>query len=196
MEPTSLSSRRVKINILKGLKTFNARINDHSNIYPNYGHGFVDPLKRVSSYGSALGSPLIACSRGPRSRSGDLLSPLIRLRASSIPLLRPSFITKAPNYTRLLDYPPLRRLFRCRGRGNHRQPSPCCLPASYQADGFPPASIRGCFCGISWGDRPLEPGHIPGFRCPKDKTIIRQRHRQHRSLRRGSKPHRRLLLSS
>ena len=86
------------MNVLKGLKTFNASIGDHGNIYPNRGHGFVDPLTGILLW-LGVAVAVYRLSRAPTRRSGDLLA----LIGFGVLYLSSAFlITKAPNYTRLL----------------------------------------------------------------------------------------------
>jgi 4-amino-4-deoxy-L-arabinose transferase-like glycosyltransferase len=85
-------------NIMNGLTTFNSSVSDHGNIYPNEGHGFVDPLSGILLWvGAAIaGYRLI---RVTPKHPADLLALVGFL------LLYCSFaflINKAPNYTRLL----------------------------------------------------------------------------------------------
>ena len=84
-------------NIIQGLGMFNARTVDQGWIYPNPGHGFVDPITGCLVW---LGLALAVVSMVRRRGSpGDILAVVGLL------LLWLSFtfiITKAPNYTRLL----------------------------------------------------------------------------------------------
>ena len=81
-----------------GLGTFNSKVVDHSWIYPNYGHGFVDPLKGILLW-LGVGVVGIALLRRRREDEGALLM------LGGFLALWLSFafvINKAPNYTRLL----------------------------------------------------------------------------------------------
>ncbi|MEK7554561.1 MAG: hypothetical protein AAB518_01060 [Patescibacteria group bacterium] len=85
-------------NISQGLSTFNEPIHDQGYIYPNYGHGFVDPITGVLIWIGLTLAWLRLVSRAD-GREGDLLAGigfLILYLAFSL------LITKAPNYTRLL----------------------------------------------------------------------------------------------
>ena len=82
-----------------GLGTFNSKVVDHSWIYPNYGHGFVDPLTGIVLWARR------GDRRARRSSAGDART---RARCScsvGFLVLWLSFaflVNKAPNYTRLL----------------------------------------------------------------------------------------------
>jgi 4-amino-4-deoxy-L-arabinose transferase-like glycosyltransferase len=84
-------------NVRYGLGTFNNDVVDHSWIYENRGHGFVDPLTGALLWiGAAIA--LVALVRG---RAG----PGVLLGLGSFVILWLSFaflVNKAPNYTRLL----------------------------------------------------------------------------------------------
>ncbi len=90
--------KAIKENIVKGLSTFNAPIHDHGYIYPNYGHGFVDPMT-----GILLWVGVVVAILRLASREGDRRGELLALIGFITLYLAFSFaITKAPNYTRLL----------------------------------------------------------------------------------------------
>ena len=85
-------------NVKYGLGTFNSKVVDHSWIYPNYGHGFVDPVKGILLW-LGVGVVGIALLRRRREDEGALLM------LGGFLALWLSFafvINKAPNYTRLL----------------------------------------------------------------------------------------------
>jgi hypothetical protein len=87
----------IKTNILNGLTTFNNSTVDHSWLYPNYGHGFVDPLT-----GGLLWLGLLATAWGLYRRR-DTWEPLLPVSAFlTIWLTLSLLINKAPNYSRLL----------------------------------------------------------------------------------------------
>jgi Dolichyl-phosphate-mannose-protein mannosyltransferase len=85
-------------NVKYGLGTFNGRVVDHSWIYPNYGHGFLDPLMGIVLWvGVAVVG--LALIRRRRDDEGALLM------LGGFLVLWLSFallVNKAPNYTRLL----------------------------------------------------------------------------------------------
>jgi hypothetical protein len=85
-------------NMRYGLGTFNNRVVDHSWIYENHGHGFVDPLTGVLLWVGA-GVVGLALVRRRREDEGALLM------LGGFLVLWLSFallVNKAPNYTRLL----------------------------------------------------------------------------------------------
>jgi hypothetical protein len=87
----------IKTNISQGLKTFNSEIVDHSWIYENRGHGFVDPLTGILLW---IGVGVVGW-RLLRRRE----RPWALLALGSFVVLWLSFallVNKAPNYTRLL----------------------------------------------------------------------------------------------
>ena len=93
------SSQREAIakNVLWGLSAFNNRVVDHSWIYVNEGHGFVDPLTGILLWVGAA-AVLVAYVR----RRGD---PWLLFALMAFAILWLSFallVNKAPNYTRLL----------------------------------------------------------------------------------------------
>jgi Dolichyl-phosphate-mannose-protein mannosyltransferase len=87
-----------KANVRYGLGTFNSGVVDHAWIYPNYGHGFVDPLTGILLW-VGVGVVGIALIRRRREDEGALLM----LGGFLVLWLSFAFlINKAPNYTRLL----------------------------------------------------------------------------------------------
>ena len=84
-------------NIKNGLLTFNTPIHDHGYIYPNYGHGFVDPIIGVLLWVGVCIVLVRLFQR--RAAEGDVLA---LVGFSSLYILYAFVITKAPNYTRLL----------------------------------------------------------------------------------------------
>jgi 4-amino-4-deoxy-L-arabinose transferase-like glycosyltransferase len=87
----------MKKNIRYGLGTFNNDVVDHSWIYENHGHGFVDPLTGILLWIGA-GIAIVALVRR---RAG----PGVLLGLGGFLILWLSFafiVNKAPNYTRLL----------------------------------------------------------------------------------------------
>jgi len=84
----------IKRNVLKGIATFNSDLRDEGNIYFNSGHGFVDPLTGVLIWLGFIGIVLKA-----RKREEDILGLGGFL---FLWLLFSLFITKNPNYTRLI----------------------------------------------------------------------------------------------
>jgi Dolichyl-phosphate-mannose-protein mannosyltransferase len=85
-------------NVKYGLGTFNNHVVDHSWIYPNYGHGFLDPLTGIVLW-AGVGIVGLALIRRRRDDEGALL-----MLGGFIALwLAFAFlVNKAPNYTRLL----------------------------------------------------------------------------------------------
>ena len=84
-------------NVKNGLWTFNANVVDNSWIYPNWGHGFVDPLTGFLLWVGVgvIGVALIRRRAGPES--------LLFLVGFIVLWLSFAFlVNKAPNYTRLL----------------------------------------------------------------------------------------------
>lgn len=85
------------INIKQGLTTFNNKLHDHGFIYPNYKHGFFDPLSGVLLW---IGVVVILWKLWKGERTiGSVLS---LIGFFSLYLSFALLITKAPNYTRLL----------------------------------------------------------------------------------------------
>jgi hypothetical protein len=85
-------------NVKFGLGTFNNHVVDHSWIYPNYGHGFLDPLMGIVLW---VGVAIVGLGLIRRRREDE--SALLML--GSFIVLWLSFallVNKAPNYTRLL----------------------------------------------------------------------------------------------
>lgn len=82
-------------NILYGLSAFNNTVPDHGWLYPNFGHGFLDPLSGVLLWVGVLLTLW-------RLRRSDAPWPLLPLTGFAAVWLTLSFlINKAPNYTRL-----------------------------------------------------------------------------------------------
>ena len=87
-----------KTNIKQGLGTFNSTVVDHSWIYPNYGHGFVDPLTGILLW---LGVGVVGVALIRRRRQDE--AALLMLGGFLVLWLSFAFlVNKAPNYTRLL----------------------------------------------------------------------------------------------
>ncbi len=87
----------VRTNFEYGLGAFNNRVTDHSWLYPNEGHGFVDPVTGVLLWIGVL-LTVVALVR----KRGD---PWMLLVLTGFLVLWLSFalvVNKAPNYTRLL----------------------------------------------------------------------------------------------
>jgi hypothetical protein len=85
-------------NVKYGLGTFNSKVVDHSWIYPNYGHGFLDPLMGIVLW-AGVAIVGLALIRRRREDEGALLM------LGGFLVLWLSFallVNKAPNYTRLL----------------------------------------------------------------------------------------------
>jgi Dolichyl-phosphate-mannose-protein mannosyltransferase len=85
-------------NVEYGLGTFNSKVVDHSWIYPNYGHGFLDPLMGIVLW-AGVAIVGLALIRRRREDEGALLM------LGGFLVLWLSFallVNKAPNYTRLL----------------------------------------------------------------------------------------------
>jgi dolichyl-phosphate-mannose-protein mannosyltransferase len=85
-------------NVKYGLGAFNSKTVDHSWIYPNYGHGFLDPVMGIVLW-LGVGVVGLALIRRRREDEGALL-----MLAGFIVLWLAFalLINKAPNYTRLL----------------------------------------------------------------------------------------------
>jgi hypothetical protein len=84
-------------NVKFGLGTFNNHVVDHSWIYPNYGHGFVDPLTGIVLW---LGVGLTVFALVRRRAEPEAL---LMLAGFLVLWLSLAFlVNKAPNYTRLL----------------------------------------------------------------------------------------------
>jgi hypothetical protein len=87
-----------KENVRFGLGTFNNNVVDHGWIYPNYGHGFVDPLTGILLW---LGVGLVGVALIRRRREDE--GALLMLGGFLVLWLSFAFVVnKAPNYTRLL----------------------------------------------------------------------------------------------
>jgi 4-amino-4-deoxy-L-arabinose transferase-like glycosyltransferase len=85
-------------NIKFGLGTFNSKVVDHSWIYPNYGHGFLDPLMGILLW---VGVAIVGLALIRRRRDDE--GALLMLGGFLILWLSFAFlVNKAPNYTRLL----------------------------------------------------------------------------------------------
>lgn len=84
-------------NIKNGLGTFNNHVHDLGYIYPNYGHGFVDPLTGALLW---IGAAVILWRwlKDKKISPGDLLC---LIGFASLYFTFAFIITKAPNYTRL-----------------------------------------------------------------------------------------------
>ena len=91
------STSAVKANILSGLGMFNSQVSDRGYVYPNDGHGFVDPVSGMLIW-VGLSIIFVSWVRGKR-KPGDLFGAEGFL---IIWLLFTFFLTKNPNYTRLL----------------------------------------------------------------------------------------------
>ena len=87
----------VWVNIKNGLGTFNNHVSDHSWIYTNRGHGFVDPLSGALLWVGLVGAVVALMRR--RREPWDLL-PVVGFLM--LWLLFAFVVNKAPNYTRLL----------------------------------------------------------------------------------------------
>jgi hypothetical protein len=85
-------------NVKFGLGTFNSKVVDHSWIYPNYGHGFLDPLMGILLW---VGVAIVGLGLIRRRREDEgallMLGGFIALWLAFALL-----VNKAPNYTRLL----------------------------------------------------------------------------------------------
>jgi hypothetical protein len=85
-------------NVKFGLGTFNNKVVDHSWIYPNYGHGFLDPLMGIVLW---VGVAIVGLGLIRRRRQDEgallMLGGFIALWLAFALL-----VNKAPNYTRLL----------------------------------------------------------------------------------------------
>jgi 4-amino-4-deoxy-L-arabinose transferase-like glycosyltransferase len=87
-----------KQNLISGLTTFNNRLHDQGYIYPNYGHGFVDPLTGLLLWLGLL-IILIRLARQSPKKPAELF---VVIGFAGLWLLSSVILTKAPNYTRLL----------------------------------------------------------------------------------------------
>ena len=88
----------VRKNIVNGLTAFNSKIHDQGYIYPNYGHGFLDPLT-----GILIWIGLIIILRRREKTGAHILAVVGFL---TIWLVLSLLVTKAPHYTRLLTVLP------------------------------------------------------------------------------------------
>jgi hypothetical protein len=85
-------------NVKHGLGTFNSNTVDHSWIYPNYGHGFLDPLMGIVLW---LGVAIVGLGIIRRRRDDE--GALLMVGGFLVLWLSFAFlVNKAPNYTRLL----------------------------------------------------------------------------------------------
>jgi hypothetical protein len=85
-------------NVRYGLGTFNNKVVDHSWIYPNWGHGFLDPLMGIVLW---VGVAIVALALIRRRREDE--GALLMLGGFLVLWLSFAFlVNKAPNYTRLL----------------------------------------------------------------------------------------------
>ena len=90
-------SAGIRKNVVWGLTTFNNTVVDHSWIYPNYSHGFVDPFTGALLW---VGVAVVVLAL-LRRRSDPW--PLVFLGGFAILFLTFALlVNKAPNYTRLL----------------------------------------------------------------------------------------------
>ena len=87
-----------KQNISNGLSVFNNKIHDNGYIYPNFGHGFADPLSGVLIW---IGF-LVVIWRLLHRKSRHSFDLLMVTGFITIWLMLALVINKAPNYTRLL----------------------------------------------------------------------------------------------
>jgi hypothetical protein len=85
-------------NIKNGLTTFNNKVNDYGYIYPNYGHGFVDPLSGILLWVGVASLILVLIKSRTLSAQGLFLA----VGFFAIYLAYAFIINKSPNYTRLL----------------------------------------------------------------------------------------------
>ncbi len=86
-----------KINIRNGLLMFNTAHHDEGYIYPNYGHGFVDTVTGVLLWLGVIAAVVRVVRR--KETLGDIVA-LVGFFVLYVSFA--FFITKAPNYTRLL----------------------------------------------------------------------------------------------
>jgi hypothetical protein len=90
-------SEGIRKNIVWGLTTFNNAVVDHSWIYPNYSHGFVDPFTGALLW---IGVAVVILALA---RRRDDPWPLVFLVGFALLFLSFALlVNKAPNYTRLL----------------------------------------------------------------------------------------------
>lgn len=89
----------VKENIYRGLLTFNSKASDSGWIYPNLGHGFVDPLTGLLIW---LGLGTLIFKRRKNLEDVLFIGSFLFLY-----LIFAVFVNKAPSYTRLLVILPL-----------------------------------------------------------------------------------------
>jgi hypothetical protein len=87
----------VRTNVVNGLTTFNNNTVDHSWLYANYGHGFVDPLAGGLLW---LGVAITVVALIRRGAEPWMLLPLAGF--VTIWLTLSFVVNKAPNYTRML----------------------------------------------------------------------------------------------
>lgn len=100
----------VRTNIVNGLTTFNNHTVDHSWLYPNYGHGFVDPLAGGLLW---LGIAITVVALIRRRAEPWMLLPLAGF--VTIWLTLSFVVNKAPNYSRLLIVLPFVAFFVTQG---------------------------------------------------------------------------------
>ncbi len=93
-EGTQTVYEAMYINLMQGLTVFNQPIHDHGYIYPNYGHGFVDPLT-----GALIWLGFLMLLFRYRKAEEDVL---ILIGFLVLWLGMAIFTTKNPNYTRYL----------------------------------------------------------------------------------------------
>ncbi len=96
----------VRINIVNGLTTFNNNKVDHAWLYPNYGHGVVDPLAGGLLW---LGIAITVVALIRRRAEPWVLLPLVGF--VTIWLALSFVVNKAPNYPRLLIALPFAAFF-------------------------------------------------------------------------------------
>lgn len=85
-------------NTIQGLMTFNKKIHDHNYIYPNYGHGFVDPLTGILIWVGLLSVIIQLSKRDERKEIHVLAAGSFLI----IWLVLSFFFDKNPHYNRLL----------------------------------------------------------------------------------------------
>lgn len=93
----------IEVNIQRGLSVFNNKVADNGWIYPNFGHGFLDPLSGVLLWVGVIFALFEVRKR--RENIFFLAALVIYLVTFSF------FVNKAPNYTRLLITLPIVAFF-------------------------------------------------------------------------------------